>query len=464
MTTHSFMAVPAQTTTDALDEQPRQSAGQRTAYELDALSQLVVEEPTRSRARRSTLLVVVRISLAAATAGVAAWWLRAYAPGPLRVVCAVALLVVAPVVLPGRPFAPTRRPVDRLGSAALLLAAVALVIPSGGRVSVPAIVAVAGGAAVYVAVATSARRPRRVLCFCSAEELARLTKAVPPTDVHYLPVLDGAGSHGSHLLERCSQERVDLVVVGARRLGEAGLAEEVAELYAGDVRVRTVGEFIEELAGRVPVHHLSVRWFLRDVMAVHNRGYRGLRYALDLIVGTVGCLVLLLLLPFLAAAIKMDSRGPVFYRQVRVGRGRRPFRLVKLRTMTCDAEAGGPCFATRADPRITRVGRFLRRSRLDELPQVWNVLRGDMTLIGPRPERPEFVAGSFGQIPYYDFRHIVRPGVTGWAQVTEGYAADLDGAVRKLERDLYYLRHQGVALDVRVLVLTVMCILRMAGR
>lgn len=438
------------------------TAGAQTAQdELTVVHEASSGLPSTAR---STPVLVVRVVLCGVLAGAGAWALRTWATGPQRLVAAVTVLVVLPVLLAGRPAAAVRHPADRLGSCALVLAMAALALPATGALSAAATGAVAVLSSAYAAVALSARVPRRVLTLCSAEELARLTQAVAPTEVQYVPYLDRERRNDVGLAELCLQERADLVVLGASRLGEPGLTEEVAELYNADLHVRTVGEFIEELGGRVLVHHVAPRWFLRDVMAVHNRGYRALRYGVDLVVGAVGCLVLLVLLPFLALAIKLDSPGPVFYRQVRVGRAGRTFRLLKLRTMTSDAERDGPRFASTGDPRITRVGRVLRISRLDEVPQVWNVLRGEMTLIGPRPERPEFVHGPFGQIPYFDFRHIVRPGVTGWAQVTEGYASDFPAAVRKLERDLYYLRHQGVALDVRVLVLTVACVLRMAGR
>ncbi|MFQ3648350.1 MAG: sugar transferase, partial [Anaerolinea sp.] len=173
----------------------------------------------------------------------------------------------------------------------------------------------------------------------------------------------------------------------------------------------------------------------------------------------------LLILPVIAIAIKRDSPGPVFYTQARVGRYGRLFNIIKFRTMITDAEKfSGAVFAGENDPRITRVGRFLRRTRLDELPQLINILRGDMSLVGPRPERPEHVARLQEKIPFYRTRHVVRPGLTGWAQVRYHYGADDHDAMVKLQYDLYYIRHQSVLLDVDILIRTVGKVLNMAGR
>jgi lipopolysaccharide/colanic/teichoic acid biosynthesis glycosyltransferase len=157
--------------------------------------------------------------------------------------------------------------------------------------------------------------------------------------------------------------------------------------------------------------------------------------------------------------VKLDSPGPALYHQKRTGRNEKPFTLHKFRTMGVDAEVGGPRFAALDDPRITRVGRFLRKSRLDEIPQLWNVLRGDLSIVGPRPERPVFVEEYERAIPFYGSRHLIRPGVTGWAQVNYGYADDEADTVEKLTYDLYYVKHQSVWLDLHILGLSVWTVL-----
>jgi lipopolysaccharide/colanic/teichoic acid biosynthesis glycosyltransferase len=160
-----------------------------------------------------------------------------------------------------------------------------------------------------------------------------------------------------------------------------------------------------------------------------------------------------------AALIKLDSRGPVFYSQERVGLNGRNFKMLKFRTMRNDAEAAGVKWAQKDDPRVTRLGKYLRRFRVDELPQLINVLRGEMGVVGPRPERPEFVARLRTQIPYYDLRTLVPPGITGWAQIRYPYAASLEEAREKLQYDLYYIKHLSLFLDIVILFHTAKVVL-----
>jgi exopolysaccharide biosynthesis polyprenyl glycosylphosphotransferase len=224
--------------------------------------------------------------------------------------------------------------------------------------------------------------------------------------------------------------------------------------------------FHEAVTGRLPVEHIGDHWAVAlplDPGAARGL-YRLAKRAADLALGLAGLAVLGLLLPPLALAIKLDSNGPVMYRQVRVGRRGETFHLWKLRTMRADAERDGPRFATADDPRVTRVGRWLRRSRLDELPQAWSVLAGDMSAVGPRPERPEFVASLAERIPFYRARHAVRPGLTGWAAVHQDYAATEDEALERLQYDLYYIKHQSVAMDAYVILRTLPTLARLRGR
>lgn len=181
---------------------------------------------------------------------------------------------------------------------------------------------------------------------------------------------------------------------------------------------------------------------------------------MSLIIGLIGLLLSLPLIPFVALAIRLDSKGPVFYSQQRVGRGEKIFHCYKFRTMHQDAEADiGPTWADDNDPRITRVGRFLRFSRLDEIPQLWCVLKGDMAFVGPRPERPEFVEWLTQEIPYYGLRHLVRPGITGWAQIRYGYGNTVKGAKEKLQYDLFYIKNASIGLDVLILFQTIKIVL-----
>jgi exopolysaccharide biosynthesis polyprenyl glycosylphosphotransferase len=180
----------------------------------------------------------------------------------------------------------------------------------------------------------------------------------------------------------------------------------------------------------------------------------------SLVTSTIGLLLSLPLLPFVVLAIKISSPGKILYRQNRVGREGVVFRCYKFRTMHSDAEAdSGPTWARDDDPRITRVGSFLRKTRMDEIPQLWNVLRGDMSLVGPRPERPEFVAELNQKIPYYHLRHSVRPGITGWAQVLYKYGSSVEDAKEKLRYDLYYVKNASAGLDLLIILNTIKIVL-----
>lgn len=223
----------------------------------------------------------------------------------------------------------------------------------------------------------------------------------------------------------------------------------------------------EQLTNMVPVEYARGHWNLLLPLAGRApfNPYPVLKRLVDIGLSAVGLTVFGALLPFIALAITLDSPGPIFYRQERVGRAGRIFRLVKLRTMIPDAEReSGPTWAQEDDPRITRVGRFLRRSRLDEAPQLINILKGEMSLIGPRPEREHYVQQLQESIPFYRTRLAVRPGVTGWAQVNYGYGSTDEDQLNKLKYDLYYIRHQSLALDAVILLRTVGRVVRLGGR
>ena len=194
-----------------------------------------------------------------------------------------------------------------------------------------------------------------------------------------------------------------------------------------------------------------------------GRGH-ALNRAADIAVGGAALVVSAPLLGLAALAVKLEDRGPVLYRQTRVGRDAADFELLKLRTMVVGAEKLGAGYSVdEGDPRITRVGRILRRLSLDELPQLWNVVRGDMSIVGPRPERPEFLELLVDTVPFWTQRHLLRPGITGWAQVRNGYAADVTDTERKLSYDLWYLRHQSLLVDLMICGRTFATVVRGTG-
>lgn len=236
--------------------------------------------------------------------------------------------------------------------------------------------------------------------------------------------------------------------------------------YEQGAQVSTMSELYERLTDRVPVEHTGDNWYV--VLPLDRGGqhlfYRLVKRVLDIVIASVGLVIFATLLPVLALLIKFDSPGPVFYRQKRMGRAGKTFELIKLRSMIVDAEADGqPKWAQKSDARVTKTGLFLRRTRLDELPQLLNVLAGDMSLIGPRPERPEFVAELQQTIPFYRTRLTVKPGLTGWAQVNYDYGRSASDALEKLRYDLYYIKHQSLQLDLVILLKTVGTILLLKG-
>jgi sugar transferase (PEP-CTERM system associated) len=220
----------------------------------------------------------------------------------------------------------------------------------------------------------------------------------------------------------------------------------------------------EEYTGKIAVENLRPSWLVFSSGFRRTPATRLVKRAFDIGIAAAMFVLALPVMAIVALAVKATSSGPVLYRQQRVGEGGRVFEIYKFRSMRADAEAAtGAVWARPDDPRVTPVGRLLRRSRLDELPQLWNVLRGDMSFVGPRPERPEFVARLTEEIPFYGVRHFVRPGLTGWAQVRYAYGASVEDALEKLQYDLFYIKHLSLALDLYILFETVKIVLLQRG-
>jgi exopolysaccharide biosynthesis polyprenyl glycosylphosphotransferase len=232
------------------------------------------------------------------------------------------------------------------------------------------------------------------------------------------------------------------------------------------IQVLPLIDYCELVCAFVPVRWLGADLFalVHTVHSVYESLWQAARRVIDVIAAGTLLLLFALALPFIAAVIWLDCPGPIFYRQQRVGQGGKVFTITKLRSMIPNAEqAGRAVWAKKGDDRITRIGRMLRKTRLDELPQLWNVLTGDMSLIGPRPERPEFVQQLEQELPYYGVRHAVRPGLTGWAQVRYRYGNSVEDALIKLQYDLYYIKHRGPLLDALIVLHTIRTVLRMEG-
>jgi sugar transferase (PEP-CTERM system associated) len=269
---------------------------------------------------------------------------------------------------------------------------------------------------------------------------------------------------GKSLLETVLQERVNKIVVAVGdRLHEYPL-QEILTCKLNGVSIYDAPTFYERATGRMLIEQITPEWFIFSQGFCISNLRRAIKRGTDILICLLVLPVLLLLFPVIALIIRLDSSGPVFFGQIRVGENEKPFKLYKLRTMNNNAEfETGAVWAQDNDPRITRLGHFLRKSRLDEFPQFYNVLIGDMSLVGPRPERPEFIAQLKEIIPYYSERHLIKPGVTGWAQVNYPYGASVEDAIEKLRYDLYYLKNFSIQLDAMIIVETVKVVFNQRG-
>ncbi len=247
-------------------------------------------------------------------------------------------------------------------------------------------------------------------------------------------------------------QRPDLIVLADEHSCSQAL-ERLLDITDRRFRVASLTSFYEYAFGCVPLRELKPLWFLSLLHVRQRAPRRPSKRLFDVVVAAIGLVFTALLLPWFALAIARTP-GPVIYRQTRVGEGGRRFTMYKLRTMTATAEEAGPVFAEASDPRATGIGRFLRETHLDELPQLWNVLKGDMSIVGPRPERPEHIAMLEAGVPFWCRRLLMKPGMTGWAQVRCGYASDCATAAEKLSHDFWYMRHGNLAVDVAVCLRT----------
>jgi exopolysaccharide biosynthesis polyprenyl glycosylphosphotransferase len=238
---------------------------------------------------------------------------------------------------------------------------------------------------------------------------------------------------------------------------------ELLELRVRGVIIENSSALMERLSGKLPLDGLN------PSTLIFTEGFRVsplqqlFRRLLSFTVSLIALMICLPFIPLIILMVRLSSPGPIFFSQTRVGQRGGLFTAYKFRTMREDAEAQGAVWAAKDDPRVTSVGRFMRSTRLDEIPQLWNVLRGEMAFVGPRPERPEFVQWLSQEIPFYDLRHMIRPGITGWAQVRYRYGASLEETRRKLEYDLYYVKHQSIGLDLLIMFETIKTIILRRG-
>jgi lipopolysaccharide/colanic/teichoic acid biosynthesis glycosyltransferase len=311
----------------------------------------------------------------------------------------------------------------------------------------------------------------RVFVVGSAEEAALLEADLerrpeqPANLVGSVTVEDVSPAGGARpALSALAIERsASVVVLDRTAQADPAVVDQVAALHEAGVRVRTLSLFYEEWLGKLPLGELERVSLMFDIGEVHRARYGRAARLFDLVCALVGLLVLGLALPFVIVGDLLANRGPLFFSQPRVGKNGHPFDMLKFRSMRPSVGSEGE-WTGENDPRITPFGRVLRVTHVDELPQVINIFRGDLSVVGPRPEQPHYVEELSDKLPFYGLRHLVRPGLTGWAQVKYHYGADASDALEKLQYEFYYLRHQGVALDARIVGRTIRSVLARGGR
>ncbi len=336
---------------------------------------------------------------------------------------------------------------------------------------------------IYIRLYTSSGLMRRVIVVGAGKaghSLADIYSKLNPPPFLLLGFIDddlkkqGKSHHGFAVLGT-SQKLLDIIedyhisdiVVAINGEIKGETFQSILDAQEKGIEIVRMPIMYEEMTQRVPVEHLESDWVIRSfVDQVRVRGvYELLKRLMDILGGLVGSLIFLLVLPFSALAIIVESGFPIFYSQERLGKGGRVFKIYKFRSMKQNAEEDGEAkLATLNDPRVTKVGDFLRRTRLDEMPQFITVLTGEMSLVGPRAERPELVAQFQKQIPFYRARLLVKPGLTGWAQINYGYVASVKETVVKLEYDLYYIKHRTLNMDLTIVLRTIGTVLRRTGR
>ncbi len=269
-------------------------------------------------------------------------------------------------------------------------------------------------------------------------------------------------------LQKLSQlkQKPNAIVISPKFNPDEDGQRQLLRLRLSGIIIYSLADFYEGFLFLVPINEVDNDWFIRaeGFTMLHSFASNKVKRCVDILVASILLVLTTPLLLLVAATIKLTSHGPLLFSQTRVGFEGKNFILYKFRTMTVSAEQDGAQWAVPDDPRILPVGGFLRRTRIDELPQCWNILKGDMSIIGPRPERPEFTTNLANKIPYYNLRHVIKPGLTGWAQVCYPYGASVEDALRKLQYDLYYIKNHSVIFDLNILMRTILVTLRRSGR
>lgn len=272
-------------------------------------------------------------------------------------------------------------------------------------------------------------------------------------------------NHFGDLKNICLDKKIDIIVSTIHPRENPTLSKNLFACLPLKIRFFDIATFYERITGKIPVTTIEQIWFLENLVESNKKLYEGLKRVFEIIFSSILLIVSLPFMPIIALVIKLESKGPAFFIQQRTGKDGKTFKAIKFRTMVSNAETNGPQWATKDDPRVTKFGKVLRKTRIDEIPQLINVLGGEMSLIGPRPERPEFVEELQTQIPFYKERLLVKPGLTGWAQVMgPNYGGSKEGSLEKLQYDLFYIKNRSLALDISILLKTIKTVLSVKGQ
>jgi exopolysaccharide biosynthesis polyprenyl glycosylphosphotransferase len=334
----------------------------------------------------------------------------------------------------------------------------------------------------YIVLISAPRFFKRVLLIANASDIHKIVVSLQKSDPNYKVI--GFVNTGSEkyvpmphkefeeikidaIRETVDKHNISEIVVATPHSSGMTvlLYNKLITLLENGTSIRAYTHVYEEITRRIPVQHVDKDFYLYFPFSRSNQNklYQFYHRILDVSFSVIGLIFGLILFPIILVGNLVANRGPLFYTQIRVGKNGKHFRIYKLRSMVTDAEKGGAQFADKFDTRVTKFGRFLRKSRFDEIPQFINVIKGDMSVIGPRPERPVFVKELSKEIPFYEVRHLVKPGVTGWAQVNANYGFSKEDSLEKLQYDLYYIKHRSLILDISIVIKTLSTIIFYRG-
>ncbi len=304
-----------------------------------------------------------------------------------------------------------------------------------------------------------------------SQDLYDFLLANPQLGYGALGIIDIEDSAVSNILENLiRQKRVSTLVLGPSAYRVPQIIDVFYRLLGLKINFYNLSDFYERVTGKVPLGAIDQTWFLENLSEGSKRGYEAGKRIFDFVFSFIFGVISLFFYPFIILAVKLSSAGPLFIRQKRVGKFGKNFTMLKFRTMVANAPDGsaekgtGAVWTTEKDPRITKAGRFLRKTRLDELPQLWNILHGEMSFVGPRAERPEFNKDLQDKVPFYKERYLIKPGLTGWAQIKYGYVSSIQDNIERLQHDLHYIKNRSFLLDLGIILKTITIVLRKEGR